>query len=229
MIIGNQQPYLFPYIGYWQLINLVDMYVIADNVQYIKKGYINKNYILLNNKSHRFTLEAHGVHFGKLISEIKVGNNAKKILKTIFHAYTNAPYFSDVYPMLENILLNDEKNLAKYVGYSIKRIADYLNIDTKFINESDLDVDCYLAAQQGIINICKIFDADQYINAIGGQKLYNKERFGKDDIVLNFLKTEEIIYKQFNDEFISNLSIIDVMMFNSKDEIKNMLERYKLV
>ena len=199
MIIGNQQPYLFPYIGYWQLINLTDIYIIADNVQYIKKGYINKNYILSNSKSHRFTLEAQGVHLGKLISEIKVGNNAKKILKTIFHSYTKAPYFSDIYPMLENILLNDEKNLAKYIGYSIERIADFLNIDTKLINESDLYVDDSLNAQHGIINICKIFNADQYINAIGGQKLYNKEDFEKDGIVLNFLKTDEITYKQFND------------------------------
>ena len=227
--MGNHQPYLFPYIGYWQLINLTDIYVIADNVQYIKKGYINRNYILNNRKPHRFTLEVQGVHLGIPINEVRVGNNAKKILKTIFHTYTKAPYFSDVYPMIEEILLNDEKNLARYVGYSIENISDYLDMDTKFIYESDLDVDYSLGAQSGIINICKILNTDQYINAIGGQELYKKEDFEKEGIVLNFLKTEEITYKQFNDEFVPNLSIIDVMMFNSKDEIKNMLEGYKLV
>lgn len=229
MILGNQQPYLFPYIGYWQLIKHVDIYVIADNMQYIKKGFINKNYILSNNKSHRFTLETEGVNLGKLINQINVGNNAKKILKTIYHSYSKAPYFHDVYPILENILLNNEKNLAKYVSYSIESIANYLKINTKFIIESDLNIDSYLSAQQGIINICKIFDANQYINAIGGQKLYNKNDFLDNSIELSFLKTEEIIYKQFNHEFISNLSIIDIMMFNSTDEIKNMLERYTLI
>ncbi len=229
MIIGNQQPYLFPYFGYWQLMNLTDTYVIADNMQYIKKGYINRNNILSNGKPHRFTLEVQGVHLGIPINEVKVGNNAKKILKTIFHAYTKAPYFSDVYPMIEEILLNDEKNLAKFVGYSIERIGDYLDMNTKFIYESDLQVDYSLGAQSGIINICKIFNADQYINAIGGRELYNKDDFEKEEIVLNFLKMEEITYKQFNDEFVPNLSIIDIMMFNSKDEIKNMLERYRLV
>lgn len=229
MILGNHQPYLFPYLGYWQLMNASDIYVIADNMQYIKKGYINRNYILSNNNPHRLTLEVQGVHLGIPINEVKVGNNAKKILKTIFHAYTKAPYFSEAYPMIEEILLNDEKNLAKYVGYSIERIADYLDMDTKFVYESDLEVDYSLGAQSGIINICKQFNADQYINAIGGQELYKKEGFFQEGIILNFLKMEEIKYKQFNNEFVPNLSIIDVMMFNSKDLVKEMLNSYRLV
>ena len=229
MILGNHQPYLFPYLGYWQLINLADIYVIADNMQYIKKGYINRNYILSNGKPHRFTLEVRGVHLGTPINEVNVGNNTKKILKTIFHAYTKAPYFNEVYPMIEEILLNNEKNLAKYVGYSIEKIADYLDMNTKFIYESGLEVDYSQGAQSGIINICKMLNANQYINAIGGQELYKKEDFEKESIVLNFLKMEEIEYKQFNDAFIPNLSIVDVMMFNGKDEIKNMLESYKLI
>jgi len=229
MIIGSNQPYLFPYFGYWQLMNIADTYVIADNMQYMKKGYINRNYILNNSKSHRFTLEVQGVHLGIPINEVKVGNNAKKILKTIFHAYTKAPYFKEIYPMIEEILLNDEKNLAKYVGYSIERIADYLDMDTKFIYESELQVDYSLGAQSGIISICKKFNVDQYINAIGGQELYNKNDFEKEGISLNFLKMEKITYEQFNDEFVPNLSIVDVMMFNSKNEVKEMLNSYRMV
>ena len=93
MTIGSNQPYLFPYIGYWQLINISETYVISDSMQYIKKGYINRNNILVDGKRHMFTLEVLGAHSDKLINEIEVGNNSKKILKSIFHTYKKAPYF----------------------------------------------------------------------------------------------------------------------------------------
>ena len=229
MIVGSNQPYLFAYIGYWQLINLADVYVISDSMQYIKKGYINRNSILVGNKKHLFTLEVMGVHGDSLINEVKVGNNSKKIIKTIFHAYKKAPYFSEVYPLIEDILSNREKNLAKYIGYSIERVSHYLDIDTKFIYLSDLQGETTLKGQARTIDICKRVGATKYVNAIGGQKLYKKEDFLKENIELNFLKTDEFKYKQFNSEFIPHLSIIDVMMFNSKDEIKDILKAFILL
>lgn len=229
MTMAGNQPYLFPYIGYWQLISKVDTFVIADNLQYIKGGHINRNYILVQGKKHMFTQQVQGVHLGMLINEVVVGKNAEKILRIFSHAYKKAPYFKKVFPILEEILLNDEKNLAKYVGYSIKTIAHYLDIDTKFICDSDLHIDPSLPAQASIIERCKKLNADHYINAIGGQKIYNKEDFLKEGIVLHFLNKEEIEYKQFNNIFIPNLSIVDVMMFNSKEEIKGMLTKYTLV
>ncbi len=229
MIVGSNQPYLFAYIGYWQLINLANIYVISDSMQYIKKGYINRNSILINNKKHLFTLEVKGVHGNSLINEIKVGNNSKKIIKTIFHAYKKAPYFNEVYPLIENILNNREKNLAKYIGYSIKKVSNYLDIDTKFVYLSDLQGETTLKAQARTIDICKRVGATKYVNAIGGQELYSKEDFLKENIELNFLRTDEFKYKQFNGEFIPHLSIIDVMMFNSKDEIKKILNRFTLI
>ena len=131
--------------------------------------------------------------------------------------------------MIEEILLNDEKKLDKYLIHSIETIAHYLDMDTKFIYESDLKVDCSRGSQATIIDNCKMFNADHYINAIGGQELYSKEDFLKEGIELSFIKMGEIAYKQFDNEFISNLSIIDVMMFNSKDEIKEILKKYELV
>ena len=109
MIVGSNQPYLFPYIAYWQLINIANVFVLSDSMQYRKKGYINRNDILIDGKRHRYTLEVLGVHSDKLINEISVGHNAKKILKSIFNAYKKAPYFDEVYPMLEEIFLNDSK------------------------------------------------------------------------------------------------------------------------
>lgn len=131
--------------------------------------------------------------------------------------------------MLEQIFLNDEKNLAKYVGYSIERVAQYLYIDTKIIYLSDLQVETSLKAQERVIDFCKRINSNHYINAIGRQVLYNKEDFFKEGMKLNFLKTGDMEYKQFSNEFIPNLSIVDVMMFNSKEEIKEMLNRYELI
>jgi len=229
MTIGCNQPYFFPYIGYWQLINISDIYVISDSMQYTKRGYINRNNILINGRRHLFTLEVSGVHRRSLINEVKVGRNSRKILKSIFRAYKKAPYFEEIYPMMKEILSNDEKNLAKYVCYSIERIVQYLDIGTKMIYLSDLQEKTSLKGQDRVIDICKRLNVDRYINSIGGQKLYIKENFLKEGIKLNFIKTGDIEYKQFNNDFIPNLSIIDVMMFNSKEEIKEMLNSYELI
>jgi len=229
LIIGSNQPYLFPYIGYWQLMNKSDIYVISDSMQYIKKGYINRNNILVNNSKFLFTLEAMGVKENTLISEVKVGKNRKKLVKSIFHAYKKAPYFDEIYPLVEEILLNKEENLSRYIGSSIEQIAKYLEMNTKFIYLSDLQGETTLTAQARTIDICKRLDASLYINAIGGQNLYYKNDFSTENIELKFLETNISDYQQFNDEFISHLSIIDVMMFNSKDRVLEMLEDYSLV
>ncbi|MCT7650802.1 WbqC family protein [Aliarcobacter butzleri] len=229
MTIAIMQPYLFPYIGYWQLINAVDTFVIYDDVNFIKQGYINRNSILSNGKSQQFTLELIGASSNKLIKEIEIGNNANKILKTIKQNYIKAPYFEIVFPMIEDILNQEEKNLAKFIGYSLQQISNYLILDTKFIYSSEIEKDNSLKAQDKVLEICNILKADKYINAIGGQELYNKEIFKENGIELNFLKIELVEYKQFKNDFVPYLSIIDILMFNSKDEIKNMLVRYELV
>ncbi len=229
IVVGSNQPYLFPYIAYWQLINLADIFVISDSMQYIKKGYINRNNFLLNGQSHRFSLEVLGVHENTLISEVNVGRNGRKILATISHAYKKAPFFKDVFPMMEDILLNDEKNLARYIGRSIIKISHYLAMDTQFIYLSELQGETTLKAQARTVDICKKVDASQYVNAIGGRSLYDKETFLEEGMDLSFLKTDEVKYKQYYNEFVPNLSIIDVLMFNSKESIKEMLKAYTLV
>ena len=230
MIVGSNQPYLFPYIGYWQLINASDVYIISDSMQYIKKGYINRNSILLNKNKHLFSLQVMNVHGDSLINEVGVGNNTAKIAETIKHAYKKAPYFNEVYPLIEEILGNDEKNLARFIGNSIERIADFLDIRTRFFYLSELQGETTLKAQARTIDICKRVNADHYINAIGGQSLYSKKDFDKEGMKLSFLKTGDIEYKQFyGQDFVPSLSIIDVMMFNSPEQIKTLLEKYTLL
>jgi hypothetical protein len=144
-------------------------------------------------------------------------------------AYKKAPYFFDIFPIIEAILNNKEKNLAKFIGYSLEEISNYLKINIKFIYSSDIGKENSLKAQDKIIDICKKLEARVYINSIGGQELYNKEKFKEENIKLNFLKIQFIEYKQFKNDFISHLSVIDILMFNSVIEIKQMLFRYELI
>lgn len=227
--IGIMQPYFFPYIGYWQLMQAVDTYVIADDLNYIKNGFINKNSILLDNRPFKISLQLFGASQNKLINEIEVGENGAKLLSTIKNAYKKAPYFKDVFPLIEKILLNPEKNLAKFLGFSLQEVAEYMEIDVKFLYSSEIDKDNSLKFDERIYDICHRLKGDHYINAIGGQKLYSKEKFAEQGLKLSFIKTHDIRYRQFQEEFIPNLSVIDVMMFNSKADLKKMLDDYELI
>lgn len=229
MTLAIMQPYFFSYIGYWQLINAADTFVIYDDVSFIKQGYINRNAILLKENKQQFTLELSKASSFKLINQIELGNNKNKLLTTIKQNYSKAPYFNTVIVIIEDILTNNEKNLAKFIGYSLKKISDYLEIRTTFIYSSDIKKDNTLKAQNKIIDICKKLNAEKYINSIGGQGLYSREVFKANNIELNFLKTEIIEYKQFINSFIPYLSIIDILMFNKKEDIKIMLDSYELL
>ena len=225
------QPYFFPYIGYWQLINAVDIFVLYDDVNFIKNGWINRNNILLSSKSHLITLPLLKSSSYTKINEIYITDNIKvkeKILKTIESAYKKTPYYNLVFPTLEKII-KTKGSISDLVLKSVLWIKEYLNIDTEIILSSSIGKNNELKGQDKIIEIVKKINGNHYINAIGGQELYDKEIFNNNEIKLNFIKMKEIKYKQFNNEFVPNLSFIDVLMFNSPEEIKNMLGMYELV
>jgi len=229
MKIAIMQPYLFPYISYWQLVKAADKFIIFDDINYINKGYINRNNILVNNKSYQFTLELIEASQNKLINEIQVGNNSNKILKTIEYNYKKAPYFKNVFPLLEDIFNQKEKNLAKFIGYSLKKVSKYFEIDTSFVYSSEIEKNSNLKNQDKIIDICEKLNAKEYINLIGGRELYKKEEFISRNIELGFIDTRPEKYQQFNNNFTISLSIIDIMMFNNKVKINNMLNNYQLI
>lgn len=228
MKIAIHQPKLLPYIGYWQLIYAVDTFVIYDDVNFVKRSFINYNSILINKQQRKFTLELIGASQNKLINEIKVGENSNKILKTLELNYKKKPYYNLALPVLREIFCQKEKNLAKFIGYSIKKILKYLEIDKKFIYSSQIDKNNNLKGQFKIIDICQKLNAKQYINAIGGKSLYDREKFLSKGINFNFIETNFTNHKNL-DNFEANLSIIDIMMNYSKNEILDILNSYKLV
>ena len=232
MRVGIMQPYFLPYIGYWQLLNAVDQYVLYDDVNYINRGWINRNRILLNGAPAYLTVPLHGASQNKKINEIEISSDEKsraKNLRTVELAYKKAPFFEQVFPLYQEIIQNPEPNLAVYLEFSIRKVCRHLGIQTKLLSSSSLPKDNTLKGQDKILSICKLLAADDYYNAIGGQTLYDASVFAAQGIHLHFLQTDPIEYKQFDPAFSPNLSILDVMMFNSQDEIQTMLRSFTLL
>lgn len=228
------QPYIFPYIGYWQLINAVDTFVILDDVNFIMRGYINRNNILFNGTAKMFSISLSGASQNKLICDTKLSFKNKEresFLKTLHLSYKKAPFFNDFYPILEKIILNSTDDLTDFLENSLIKTLDYLGIKKKILRSSQIKKDNNLKAEARIIAVCKELDTNIYVNPIGGQALYSQDSFTKENMELRFIKTifEDINYKQFKNDFVPNLSFLDVLMFNSKEEIKNMLNKYMLI
>ncbi len=233
MKLAIMQPYFLAYIGYFQLISSVDKFVIGDNLQYTRRGWFNRNKILNNGKEFPFVIPIKKEGSYKNVNLINLAKNSHaergEILARIKHFYSKAPYYSANYPIIRKIFLHDSSNLFDFIDYSIREITTHLNINTQFILASSLDIDRGKSGYERIIEICKHLNTDIYINPIGGTKLYDKNFFLKEGIELKFIKSKNIVYRQFNHEFVPWLSIIDVLMFNSIEEINEMLNQYELI
>ena len=230
MKIGIMQPYFFPYIGYFQLMNAVDEFVVYDNIEFTKKGWINRNRILANGKDSFITLPLKNDSDYLDVRDRYLANgwNSErvKMLNRIKESYRKSKQFDSVYPVIEKCILFDEFNLFNFILNSLNPIREYLEIQTDLIISSSIPVDYALKAEKKVIAICKARNFNTYVNPIGGIQLYKKDEFKNHGINLHFLKTNDFEYKQFNDEFVPWLSIIDVMMFNTKEKIKEYLNSY---
>jgi hypothetical protein len=233
MKVAIMQPYIFPYIGYFQLMNTVDTFVVYDNIEYTKKGWINRNRILVNGKDEYITLPLKkGSDFLQIKDRYLADGwevERKKLLNKILASYRKAPCFSEAFPVIEKAIMFEDTNLLNFIFNSLNLVKDYLEIKTTLIISSSISIDHSLKSENKVIEICKALKAAQYINPIGGVELYNKAVFKQEGIELSFLKTDNIIYSQYqNNNFVSFLSMIDVMAFNTKDAIKQMLDKFAL-
>ena len=234
MKVGIMQPYFFPYLGYWQLMNAVDRYVVYDDVNFIKGGRIHRNAILMNGAAHNINLPLLGASPNKLINEVQVNADPRlqaKLLRAVEQSYAKAPYLSAVAPILESVLTQRETNLGKYLFRSFQVVGEYLGISTELLLSSSLEKDCALRAHEKVIAICKRLGATEYYNSVNGIPLYEPHRalFEAAGIELKFPKMREAPYPQFGGPFVPNLSIIDVMMFNSREACQQLLFAYDFV
>lgn len=226
------QPYFLPYIGYFQLIRAVDVFVVYDNIQYTKKGWINRNRFLLDGSDAVFSLAIRkdSDFLDVRQRELALEFDRAKLLNRLREAYRKAPQFASVFPLLEEIVLDGAGNLFDYVHQSITRVCIYLEIDTPIVASSTVPIDHSLQAQDKVLAICRSLGADQYVNPIGGQALYSRETFGAQGVALSFLRSRDLQYAQFGQPFVPWLSILDVLMFNSVPAISEQLEHgYELI
>ena len=233
MKLGIMQPYFFPYIGYWQLMNAVDTYVIYDDVTFIKNGWINRNRILINGEARYFNLPTVGAGSYILIKDVELSKERKlfdKLIKSLEIAYKKAPFYEETMPLLRNIILSDKKYMAELLELQIRAVAKHLNMKTNILLSSrDVEKDTSLHAQDKVLNICRNLKAAEYYNAVGGLELYDKEIFSQNGIKLSFLSTDSVNYKQYKNDFVPYLSIIDVLMFNGATGTQALLNNFKLM
>jgi hypothetical protein len=234
MKVAIMQPYFMPYIGYFQMIAAVDTFVIYDNIEYTKKGWINRNRILKNGEPDTISLPlAKGSDFETVVNRHLAASfhdkDKKKLLQKIKELYRKAPYFNETLPLLDVVFNAQDSNLFDFIHHSVKAVCSHLDIPTTFVVSSSVDIDHQLKAQDKVLAICQALGASQYINAIGGVELYDTTSFRDKNIHLQFIKTTFPSYQQFNHAFVPWLSIIDVLMFCGKEYTQNNLSAYTLV
>jgi hypothetical protein len=222
MKLAIMQPYFLPYIGYFQLIAASDVFVVYDNIQYTKKGWINRNRMLANGNEKIFSLPLKKDSDRINIIERFLADefDPVKFLNQFSGSYAKAPYFQQTIYLLEKIAFYPENNLFRFIKNSIEIICQHLKIETKIITSSTIDINHSLKSQHKVLALCHALGAKIYINSIGGTELYKKEDFEKEGIKLYFLQPLPFDYQQFDNNFVPWLSIIDVLMFNSIEETR---------
>lgn len=232
MKLAVMQPYFFPYLGYFQLIKEVDKFVILDDVQYVRRGWINKNRILLGNKPFKIGLPVKKDSREKNINKRYLTKDSEifrnKLLVQLQHAYKRAPFFDQVFPVIARVISYKEMNLSIFNTLGLKELCKFLNITTPFYLSSEIRKEENFTGEDRMVNINEIMGSETYINPVGGIELYKRDSFLKKGIELKFLVTEPYSYQQFNKEFIKDLSIIDILMFNSAESTNSLLSKYQL-
>jgi hypothetical protein len=216
------QPYLFPYLGYFHLMHAVDRFIVFDDVDYIRSGWINRNRILLDGKPFRFTLPVHNARRNRRINQIQRADDARwrtKFLLTLEHAYRGAPCFEETRQLIRSILEDSEENLATWITGSLRTLARHLSIAVEIASSSSRSPNSALARQNRILDICRQEGAKTYVNLSGGRALYQREAFAHEGIDLKFVQSQLVPYAQPGGAFVPGLSIIDALMYQTVDHL----------
>jgi hypothetical protein len=226
------QPYFFPYLGYYQLVNAVDAFVFYDDVNFINKGWINRNNLVLNGKKTLFTLPLKNASQNLLINEIEVAYDSvwiNKFYKTLEYNYKKSLYYNDVMDLISVVFKAEKTKIAEIAQMSIISTFSYLGIMKQFHKSSEFVLGADIKGENRIIQICKKLEAKNYVNPSGGEELYNYENFQEEGLSLAFIQPQLLPYKQLGiDEFIPGMSMLDILFNTGKNEIKEMLNHYTL-
>jgi hypothetical protein len=232
MKVAIMQPYFFPYIGYWQLIQAVDRFVIYDDVNYIKGGWINRNRILINGKPVFITAPLHQSSPFKRICNTALQPSLvwrDKLVKMVETTYRRATCFVEVFPIVEELIRHETDNLSDYLAHQLQTLSAFMGINTEFVMTSRCYKNNELSGQGRLLDVCIREGATTYINPQGGQSLYDSEPFRKAGIDLRFIVIRPLPYKQRATMFVPYLSIIDALMEIGPDGINEHLGAFDLI
>lgn len=246
MKLAIMQPYFFPYIGYFQLIQAADKMILYDLVTYRKASWINRNRLIDRSKKAitSFGVPVQKFRFGTLVRDIRINQTTDwpaYIGRLIYYNYKKAPQFDTVYPLVKELLTFETDSIHEFNSNAIKQLASFINIDTEITHENTHYIkleeelalmelhDLSNVKSRRIIEICRREGSPHYLNPSGGQALYQRSTFLDAQMGLSFVKSGEISYKQFIEPFTPNLSILDVLMHNSKEQVQQYINNYSLV
>lgn len=237
MKVGIMQPYVFPYIGYFQLINYVDKWVIFDNIQYISKGWANRNRIVhpdAKKEWQYFTVPIKKHSRETKINKIEINDNFEwrcEFLRKLEGVYKKkAPYYRETINFVEECIEFRTSSLSKWVEHTLKYTCDYLDISFDYLVFSMMNTGLNEVAHAGqwALEISDSIGATEYVNPSGGYSIFNESEFQSRNIKLRFLKTRLSPYIQRRGYFVPGLSIVDVLMWNDKEYIVSMLDDYDI-
>jgi hypothetical protein len=224
--VAIMQPYFFPYLGYFQLMSAVDHFVIYDDAQYMKGGWVNRNRLLCNGKARWWTrpVERDDFRLSIMQRSYSDGQHAATLANQMNTYYSQAPHHVATAAFVSEILAMEERNVAIYNEMLLIAVARYLGLRCTFSRASELNTGS-TGGQEKVIQICRALGATHYINMIGGHSLYSRETFAEAHIDLAFLQPELTPYGQFGAPFVAGLSIVDVLMFNDLPVVRAMCEQ----
>jgi hypothetical protein len=232
MKLGIMQPYFFPYIGYFQYIAASDKFIFYDDVAFIMRGWINRNYIRLHHKKHLITVPLANASPNRTIREVEIAMTQEwqgKILTILRQAYAKAPGFENVFPLIETLFKAEYSGIAELAKASIRLVCSYLDLAIDFVDSAEVYNNSHLKREQRVIDILKNENFPACIVPLGGKDLYDKDYFKNHGIDLFYIKPVIEEYSQQAREFLPSLSIIDVLMFNDKNACREMIRKHELL
>jgi len=228
MKVAVMQPYFLPYLGYWQLLAESDRFVLLDEVNYIVRGWVNRNRIWVGGKENWMTVPLANASQNRLISHtviVEGGEWKEKLMRTVQGAYGRAPFFDQGRDLLAEILRGDERGLAAFLERSIRVVADRLGITTVIESSGSMPRDRNLVGEARILEICRYLEADTYLNLPGGKELYHPPSFESRNVGLRFLHSEWEHMELSSPSGVHNLSLLDLWMHNPIDSMKASLAK----
>jgi hypothetical protein len=224
MRLAIMQPYFLPYIGYFQLMSAVDKLVLLDDVNYINRGWINRNRVAVNGEPYWLTLPLAKASQNRLINEIEIIDDPawkRKTMRTVELSYHNSAFANQALPLFSEILQESRGRLSTFLFFQLRRVADYIGLDVKIEPTSTKYPKEGRTGQDRILDICRREGAISYVNLPGGRSLYDPQTFAEAGIKLLFIAPNlDALALRHGGQEGPSLSILDLLMHNSAATIR---------